>query len=217
MSYLEQCIDACSAIDPDELGDMSAGDVLGRGSGFDAHSIGSMSLNGVVLPMGLKVPTVFLHRVDMRVVSDISLSTVLTNRVPSLKSMLPAFVGVLAIDGESRAILTEDASAGGQYGVEQHTKLPEDIEGELFDAFAWAGSPNEVFDILTLRRNTAFNVNGKAMILDLMPPPFRDQFRKWPEYLEIRYAAEDWLPNVTVSVRPNSTLAASVDALGQVD
>jgi hypothetical protein len=217
MSYLEQCVYACSTVDPDLLGDMSVGEILGHGSGFDTHCLGRLTIGGEVQHVALKIPTVFLHRVDARVINDISLSTILTNRVPSLRPMLPTFVGVLALGEKSRAIITEDASAGGQYGVEQQACLPDDIEGELFDAFAWAGSPNEVFDISTLRRTTAFDVNGKPRILDLMPPPFKNQFRKWPEYLEVRYAAEDWLQDVTVSVRPNSTLAASINDFGLLD
>jgi hypothetical protein len=159
------------------------------------------------------MPTIFRHHVDERVISDMALTTVLSDRVPSLKPLVPAFLGILAIDGQSRAIITEDASEGGQYGVEQEVRLPEGIESELFDAFAWAGSPNEVFDISTLRRNMAFNVNGRTRILDLTPPPFNFQFRKWPEYREAFNAIDARLEDVTLTIGADSVLATSIDVL----
>jgi hypothetical protein len=214
VNYLEQSITAVQSIDPDLLGTLAVGDELGNGTRYRAYSVGELGTARDLMHVGLKIPKRSTESIDIRVINDVTLGSLLIDRVPSLLPAIPRFVGALAVAGRGNvAVITEDVSLGGEHGVEYEVPVPDDVKQELFSAFGDLGSPEEVFDQTVLQRGTAFIVDGQLKFLDFLPSLFNTRFRRADINREAQYASDDRLDELIVTVAADSRLARSVVAM----
>lgn len=198
-TYLEQCIEAVSTIDAEELAERRLGEVAGYGSGFTTYRLGELA-NGYVGPIATKLPNPGVTSLE-RVLNEIPDMQLLAGSDRRLRACLPSFLGLLSVRGQYLGILTEDVSVGGRRPLESCT-LPPDIEA----AITLQAPDGAVFNVRA-RKSLAHRAGEDIRLLDMTPPPFVGGTQK---RTELYYDTLNALVQLSVAVPADSPLGKSL-------
>lgn len=200
--YLEQCADYAASFDPHELGTHTLGVEIGRGNFFAVAPLGTFAVRGSELHVAAKWGHQPASDVYSRIISEIACISLILREAPELTPLMPLFICELTVDGEERALLTEDASKGGQLDV-RSMGVSDSTRQALYEAFRVYGPRETVFMEEELDRSLAFDVGGQEKFLDFTPPPLKSRIRQEASIAVIEHLESGKL---TVNVSGSSVL-----------
>lgn len=170
--YIDRSIATIAGIDPEQLGIIELGELIGAGTTLTTYALGSLSIEGRLKYLALKTSTIGAGTpINARFCGDIAVANVIAGRAYQLLPKLPAFMGLVEIEGEHEAkgILTEDVTRGlGSSAIHKTFISPESLE-ILETAFSEDGSLEQVFtggiDLIT--HHMPFIAEGQERLLDM--------------------------------------------------
>lgn len=219
--YIDLSIETVAAIDPEQLASFELGELIGRGATLTTYALGSLSIQGRQNHVALKTSTAGVGTpINARFCSDITVANVIASRAQQLLPKLPAFMGLVEIEGEyeARGVLTEDVTRGlGSNAIHKTFISPESLES-LEAAFSEGGSLEQVFigGIYLITDHMPFIAEGQERFLDM--PRLRGQPFFEKEGLSVIQAqgalsedkAFDLENDLTVVIKRGSKLARSL-------
>jgi len=176
-SYIEQSIAALKTIDAERLSAARLTMPSNIGSETEFYSLGWPRAYRRI-HVGLKVPRPDRQvEVARRFRDELSMISLLADRLPDLRAKLPRFMGSLLVAGETKALITEDVSKVLVKPIRQ-VRVSEATRNLLRLEFCSEYQPLEnVFDEDLLNRRVAFMVGGSEMLLDFSPVPILEEQR----------------------------------------
>lgn len=210
-SYLEHSVNVMQNLDMQALSQEQRGKWLGSGTGFTMYHLGHISLNGALLPVGLKQShRSGAHDTINRLIREVACSELLTERVPQARKFLPAFMGLVAVENnpEAVAILTEDVSDDDAKKVFPRP-VNDYMQEQMARGFADIGSADEVLQDEELHNSVAFDVDGQERWLDFTPSPIKLTGKAQDVYFKKYFAVMDIRDDLTRTIPPDSPLALS--------
>ncbi len=171
--YFDACRQAAANIDVPALSELEPAAAIGRGSFFAFSPLGQLSLGGPKpVYAGLKRPNIALWRPIVRLEQELTFIATVIDHSPEFQALVPAFMGLVAIEGEEEAtaILTEDASEGGRHAVVSRPASP-DVRRMLMKPFEQPAGNDAELNRVRCNRILAFNVSGRQRLLDFTPFP----------------------------------------------
>jgi hypothetical protein len=209
-SYLNHCIKTMASIDTDALADRRLGQDIGRGSSYAMHHLGLLGLQDILTSIGVKRP-LQSQAAGKRLVHELAAATVITDRAPTLRPRLPAFMGLVCIDGvEGRSVLlTEDVSWNNSLSM-RPASVSNNDKVRLRGAFAEIGSFEHVFRLDELDTSVAFTVGGQERWLDFTPSPLNPFGPARPDYDTAQARVAGIAEQLTCTIPEDSPLAESL-------
>lgn len=143
------------------------------GGEYRTRAIGEIEVCDASIFAAVKLPK---GRADpiLKTQTELSGIELLLSRIPELTPQVPQFMGLIAVEGgKPRAILTEDASRGGQEEVQalwSNMELAERVEA----AFSRKEDFDYEVDDESIEQILSFMVGGQQRLLDFTPPPVRN-------------------------------------------
>lgn len=164
-AYLEQCQKLHDQVRSGKF-IPSQHEAVASGSEFAFRPIGRCQLNnGSDISIGHKYASNTPSKHFPRLVHDLFITSVITDRCPQLTGMFPVFIGFTVLNSQITGLITEDVS-GGNNCMANQAILKTEVAEELETAFgAW-------LNLDEINRSSVFNVNGQQKFLDLTPGPF---------------------------------------------
>lgn len=174
-SYINRCVAAAESIDADELGRLSIGSEIGQGTLFRMRHLGELNVSGSEIHSGLKIPKHKGDGASIRLQQEIEAINLLIGRMPEHAPKVPQFMTLLAVEGQDEAIavLTEDATKGGQLPIFGMGNLMGVSERAVKIAKAFKHVGDTEVDTSTIDHSLAFRVGDEERFLDFTPPPVR--------------------------------------------
>ena len=217
--YLERCTYIATDIDVDGLSSRTLGSVVGDDSGgsFTFRQQGILPLRTLaeeVLYAGVKLPILDRRNVDYRINEELSYIGMLSTQSPNLMAYVPDFMNLLVVEGsDATGILTEDASAGGQFEV-RSMPASETVRQLLRLSMAGTTGTGDVIRTMTCDQSVAFSAGGRERLLDFTPLPVAtSQLRKHPAYRQAVLDTQAQLPDITITIPNASPLGRSIQGL----
>ena len=177
--YINQCVEVAGAIDRSALSQLEIGSQIGEsGKHFVMRSLGHLSIQEVVVPVGVKIPRK-IHDysasdlITLRFQAEQESICLLTERMPELVDEVPKFIAMVSVGQKSPiALLTEDATATGHFPISpMHfmERYPSDLASSIEEAFI--GDSSVFVDKDVINESMQFAVGEKRRLLDFTPPP----------------------------------------------
>jgi hypothetical protein len=217
MQYIEHCKATVAGINLDELAALPLGPEVGMaGSGFkfcQLGQLGQLGIDGRQEWIGAKVPRMQVTDVQDRLRQEVPFLAYCLDSQPRLRSRVPNFMGILAVEGsDACALLTEDVSRGGQFGVHSR-RASHDSRALFYVSFSQLGGYRSVLDVVELDFTTAFDVDGEERLLDFTPLPVNKHCitrEAKPEYWQLHDRVSNEIEALTVTVPGDSPLGRAV-------
>jgi len=215
--YLDRCKEIAADIDIDQLSSQPLGNVVGKGSGFTFRQQGILQPRALAeeeLYAGVKLPIRDRRDTEYRIDKELGFIGMLSMQSPELMSQVPSFMNLIVVeDSDATGILTEDASAGGQFTVRRKPASAA-VRNLLRESFAGTEVIGEVIREGECATTLAFDVGGRERLLDFTPLPVEtSQLLHLPAYRQAKRDTFDQMSELTISVPNDSPLGRSMQGL----
>jgi hypothetical protein len=188
-SYIDRCVEAVGTVDVDSLSGLEVGPAVGnRGSQFAMRALGRLGVLHEDVHVGLKVPNNGSEgAAELRLQSELASIELLLNHIPELSPMVPKFLALLSVDeNDPVAILTEDASSGGELEMWPLSFVGGESELACSISEAFSAVEGAKVDRATIDYSLAFMVGDQQRLLDFTPSPVRSVNREENERVSDR-------------------------------
>jgi hypothetical protein len=171
--YITHSIEVAQSIDPDELGEARLEPATDHGEYSYFHPLSGIKLADGGTALGVKLPPPAIRRAtDYRLEEELPSVSLLTDRVPAFRGLMPDFMARILIKDQPVATLTEDVTNGGRKPI-RPTQLSTEVRDKLVSAFCSDGHGlYTIFDYAALQ-TLAFMVGGRERLLDFTPSPIK--------------------------------------------
>ena len=173
-----------------------------------------MALPEEKLYAGVKLPIRDRRDTEYRINKELGFIGMLSMQSPELMSQIPSFMNLIVVeDSDVTGILTEDASAGGQFTVRSKPASTA-VRNLLRESFAGIEVQGDVIREEECAKTVAFDVGGRERLLDFTPLPVDDRhLRIHPAYRQAKRDTFDQMSELTIIVPNDSPLGRSMQGL----
>ncbi|HEX5456273.1 MAG TPA: hypothetical protein VFW77_02795 [Candidatus Saccharimonadales bacterium] len=229
--YLERCAEAVAQLGhrTQDLASRKPGKRLGASDNYRVQSIGEgvtgiypslalTMLGSIAVPvsqhLALKMPRRDSGPLE-RLIYEVAAIDEITRRAPKLAEKMPAFMGLLAVDGADRplAIITEDATRCGSLPIEPMPASPQSVH-ELKSGFG--KEAEEAVGEIELENSVAFDVGGTERWLDFTPSPVYAAASLSDPITVVKNEVRSRQNELTVLIPDDSVLAEAVSCIVKV-
>jgi len=206
--YIDRCVEMMRQIDPSSLGKAATARKVGsQGSEHDTYALAN--IESAPTALAVKVRHWSLSSVgSQRLLRELPLVSLLTERLPELMETVPAFMGQLVVGGNA-LLLTEDVTEGGVHSI-RSIPVSEGLLSALESAFC--SDQEGIYEIFyrnVLHRNMAFSAAGRERWLDFTPAPMNYNNMSVLGIDEHRDYVAEMLPSLSLVTPAHSSLRSA--------